>query len=116
MGNYTEAGKVADFPEGTPKKVVFDQQEIMLAKVDGKFYAVAGRCPHMNGDLSLGKLEGAVITCPRHSSQFNITDGKVVRWLKGSGLLSAIGKTLKSPRPLKTYPIKIEGDTVLIEV
>lgn len=116
MGDYRAAGKIADFPEGTSKKVVIDQQEILLAQVDGNYYAVADRCPHLKGDLSKGKLEGTVITCPRHASQFDITDGRVVRWLKGSGLVSAIGKTLKSERSLQTYPVKVEGDTVQVEV
>lgn len=116
MSNYREVGKIADFPEGTPKKVVVDKQEIFLAQVGGKVYAVADRCPHLKGDLSLGKLEGTVITCPRHSSQFDITDGHVVRWLKGSGLVSATLKTVKSHYPLQTYPVKVEGDAVLVEV
>jgi 3-phenylpropionate/trans-cinnamate dioxygenase ferredoxin subunit len=116
MGSYRVAGNTSDFPEGTPKKVVVDQQEIMLTQVGGNFYAVANRCPHMKGDLSKGKLEGTVISCPRHGSQFDITDGKVVRWLKGSGMMSAIGKTLKSEKSLQTYPVKVEGDTVLVEV
>jgi 3-phenylpropionate/trans-cinnamate dioxygenase ferredoxin subunit len=116
MGNYRVVGKIADFPEGTPNKVVVDQQEILLAQVGGKFYAIADRCAHMKGDLSKGKLEDTVITCPRHGSQFDITDGRVVRWLKGSGLASAIGKTLKPAKSLPTYPVKIEGDTVLVEV
>ena len=116
MADYRVAGNIADFPAGTPNKVVINQQEILLAQVNGNFYAVADRCPHQKGDLSKGKLEGAVITCPRHASQFDITDGRVVRWLKGSGLISAIGKTLKSEKSLQTYPVKVEGDTVLVEV
>ena len=91
-------------------------QEILLARAGGNYYATSNLCPHMNGDLSRGNLEGTVVTCPRHASRFDLKDGSVVRWLKGSGPLSALGKTLKPPRPLKTYHITIRDDSVLIEI
>ncbi len=68
------------------------------------------------GDLAAGKLEGTIITCPRHTSQFDITDGHNIRWMKGSGLAAAMGKIIKSPRPVLTYKVKIEGDAILVEV
>ena len=60
----------------------------------------------MGGKLSEGDLNGTVVTCPRHGSRFEVTDGTVVRWLKGTGLLATIGKMIKSPRPIRTYPLK----------
>jgi len=36
--------------------------------------------PHLHGDLSKGTLDGAVVTCPRHGSQFDVTDGRVLLW------------------------------------
>ena len=116
MGKYIEAGKTGEFKDGSKKKVSVGGQEILLAKVGNNYYAVSNRCPHMNGDLSAGTLEGTIITCPRHGSQFDIRDGKNVRWLKGAGLFSAVGKALKSPQPLTTYKVKVEGDTISIEV
>ena len=116
MGNYVEAGKTGEFEEGTRKKVSIQGHEILLARVGDRFYAADNLCPHMGGDLSAGKLEGTIITCPRHASRFDLRDGKVVRWLKGSGLISAVGKVLKSPKPLKTYDVKIEVDTILIKI
>ena len=44
----------------------------------------------MGGKLSQGKLEGTAVTCPRHGSQFDLTDGRVVRWLKESGLVYSV--------------------------
>ncbi len=116
MENFVKAAKTGDFQDGTKRKVTIEGQEIMLAMVGGSYYAVVNKCPHMGGNLCAGKLEGNIITCPRHGSRFDITDGNVVRWLKGSGILTAIGKVLKSPRPLKTYKVKVEGEDILIEV
>jgi 3-phenylpropionate/trans-cinnamate dioxygenase ferredoxin subunit len=116
MGNFVEAGKTGEFEDGTMKKVLAQGQEILLARVGDKYYATENRCTHLGGELSAGNLEGTVVTCPRHGSQFDLRDGKVVRWLKGTGLLSTVGKALKPSKPLKTYNIRIEGDTILIEI
>jgi 3-phenylpropionate/trans-cinnamate dioxygenase ferredoxin subunit len=116
MGKLTRLADINDLAEGTMKKYQLQDTEILIARINGKYYAVHNRCPHFGGDLSQGKLEGSIVTCPRHSSQFNLTDGNVVRWLKGSGLLSSIGKTLKSPQKLATYNIKIDGRDIMVEM
>ena len=61
-------------------------------------------------------LEGTVVTCPLHGSQFGLRNGEVVRWLKGTGLLSKIGKALKSPQSLTMYSVRIEGDAIMVEI
>jgi 3-phenylpropionate/trans-cinnamate dioxygenase ferredoxin subunit len=116
MGNFVAAGKTSEFGDGTTKKVSVQGQEILLARVGNDYYAVQSRCPHMGGDLSAGRLEGSVVTCPLHKSQFDLKDGHVVRWMKGAGLAYTIGKAIKPPRPLKMYPVKVEGEAVLVEV
>jgi 3-phenylpropionate/trans-cinnamate dioxygenase ferredoxin subunit len=109
-------GKTSEFKDGTKKKALVSGHEILLAKVGGSYYATENRCPHLGGDLSEGRLEGTVVTCPRHGSQFDLRDGNMVRWLKGPGLFSALGKALKPPKPLTTYTVKIEDDAILIEI
>jgi 3-phenylpropionate/trans-cinnamate dioxygenase ferredoxin subunit len=116
LSSFIEVAKVAELEDGTMRKVIASGHEILLAKVGDAYYAADNRCPHMSGDLSRGKLEGTVVTCPRHSSQFDLKDGSVVRWLKGSGVLSKVGALLKSPRQLATYRVTVEGDAVLVEM
>jgi 3-phenylpropionate/trans-cinnamate dioxygenase ferredoxin subunit len=116
MGTYVEAGKVGELNNGEKKKVTLQGKEIMLARVGDNYYATADRCAHMGGDLSAGKLEGKIITCPRHGSQFDITDGHNVRWMMGVGLAAALGKIIKSPRGIPTYNVKVEGDVISVEI
>ena len=116
MGNYVKAGNTGEFKDGSKKKVSVEGHEILLVRVGDVYYAISNRCAHMGGDLSTGKLEGTIITCPRHGSQFDVRDGKVIRWMKGSGLLAAAGTALKSPRPVPKYNVKVEGNTIWIEV
>jgi 3-phenylpropionate/trans-cinnamate dioxygenase ferredoxin subunit len=116
MGKLTRIAKTNDLSEGTMKKYQVEDTEILVARIEGRYYAAQNKCPHFGGDLSKGKLEGTIVTCPRHGSQFNVTDGSVVRWMKGVGLISSIGKILKSPHKLITYNTKIEEQDILVEI
>jgi len=115
MSKFTEVAKMEELKSGTMKAVIAEGREILLARVGDKYYAVDNRCPHMNGDLSKGKLEGTVVTCPVHGSQFDISNGQVVRWLKG-GLMSKVGSALKLSKALKVYNVRVEDGRVLVEV
>lgn len=114
MSDFIEIGKTGELENGTMKEVDVQGNKVLLAKVGDRYYAADGHCPHLGGKLASGKLDGTVITCPRHGSQFDLVDGRVVRWLKGSGLVSQLGKALKAPMPLRTYEVKSEGDRILI--
>ena len=115
MGKFIEIGKSGDLVEGTMGEVVVEGRKILLARTGDRYYAADNRCPHMGATLSEGNLEGVVVTCPRHGSQFDLSNGSVVRWLRISGLISRVSKALKPPRPLVTYNVKVEDDRVLIE-
>jgi 3-phenylpropionate/trans-cinnamate dioxygenase ferredoxin subunit len=97
------------------KMVIKEGREILLSRVGDKYYATDNRCPHMKGDLSQGKLEGTVVTCPLHGSQFDISNGQVVRWLKG-GLMSKLGSALKMSKALTVYNVRVEDRRVLVDV
>lgn len=116
MAKLVKVGNVNDLQDGGKKKVSIKGQEIMLARAGGSYYAIANRCPHMGGDLSMGKLEGTVITCPRHGSQFDIRDGRVIRWTNWHGIVKTLSKAIKSPRPVKTYKVEVEKENISIEV
>jgi len=116
MANFVETLKAGDLKDGQMKEVKAGGRDVLLAKVGGKFYAVENTCPHMGGKLAQGKLEGTVVTCPLHGSQFALKDGSVVRWTNWPGIVVAVTKLIRRPRAIKTYPVKIEGDKVMVEV
>ena len=88
----------------------------MLAKVDGEYYAVDNTCPHLNGVLSDGTLDGYTVTCPRHGSQFDVRNGENLRWLKGSGLAAGFAKVIKPPRSVQTYRTEVKDGKLFIEI
>jgi 3-phenylpropionate/trans-cinnamate dioxygenase ferredoxin subunit len=115
MSKIIEVAKIEELKSGTMKKVIAEGHEILLARVGDKYYAADNQCSHMKGDLSQGKLEGTVVTCPVHGSQFDISNGQVVRWLKG-GLMSKLSSALKMSKPLTVYNVKVEDGKVLVEI
>jgi 3-phenylpropionate/trans-cinnamate dioxygenase ferredoxin subunit len=116
MEEFSDVGAVGDLKPGSMKEVAVKEQAVLLARVGDKFYATEGRCPHMGGILANGKLEGNVVTCPRHGSQFDVTDGRNIRWTRYTGVAQALLKLAKSPRGLKTYAVKVEGGKIMVKV
>lgn len=116
MGKFVEVGKKDELVNGAMKEVKIEGHDILLARIADKYYAIDNRCPHLGGNLSRGRLEGTVVTCPVHGSQFDVTDGRIVRWLKGSGPLQTVSKLFKGPKPVAAYNVKAEDNKVMVEV
>ena len=59
---FADIAKVDEIPSGKIKHVEINGKEIMLANVNGKFYALDDRCGHMNALLSMGNITGNIVT------------------------------------------------------
>lgn len=114
--NPTEIGQVGDLKSGEMKKVNKMGHELLLARVGDTFYAAENRCRHMGGNLSAGKLEGTIVTCPLHGSQYDLQDGHVVRWTTWPGALVAIDQIRSRKRPLPVYPVTIDAGKIMIKL
>lgn len=95
----TQTGRVAP---GTGTVVDANGTAIALFNVGGTFHAIANACTHVGGPLGEGTLDGTTVTCPWHGSQFDVTSGQV---RKGP-----------ARRPVATYPVRVEGSDVFVEV
>jgi 3-phenylpropionate/trans-cinnamate dioxygenase ferredoxin component len=116
MGTFVPVAKTSELKDGIMKQVNVQGHDLLIAQVGSKYYATDNRCLHMGGNLSQGKLEGTVVTCPRHGSQFDLQNGGVVRWLRGSGVVSSMTKALKGDKGLATYKVKAEGGSIMVEI
>jgi 3-phenylpropionate/trans-cinnamate dioxygenase ferredoxin subunit len=114
VSEFFEAAFITEFREGTMKKIMVRGHAILLAMVKGHYYAVDTLCPHLEGDLSEGTLREATLTCPMHNSQFDMRDGHVIRWTDQTGIRLTLASQTHPPRPLKHYPVRVEGDKILI--
>lgn len=114
MARLVEVAKEGELADGAMKKVDAEGKDILLARVGEDYYAVSDKCPHLGASLSGGTLEGTVVTCPRHGSQFDLTDGHMVRWTEWSGFKQTMARTLKPPRGIDAYEVKVEGGAVIV--
>ncbi len=115
MAEFIKVCATSDVVPGTMKHFTVDGYEVLVANIDGNFFAIDNVCPHMGGDLSMGTLKGSIVTCPRHKSQFDVKDGKCVRWAQMGPVISTLVKMVKPPRPAYAYKVKVEGEAVKIE-
>ncbi len=68
-----------ELPDGRPKRVAVGTTNLMLYRHDGRVLCIANRCSHRGGPLHKGRVEGTVVRCPWHLSEFDLQDGAVVR-------------------------------------
>ncbi len=85
-------GRLPDAPGGS----------IVVMRVGGRLHAIRDECPHAGASLADGTLEGPVITCPRHGSQFDVTTGARERG--------------PSDFPIRTYRVVSDADATFVEV
>jgi len=67
---------ISDLPEGRSKVVYFQGEQVALFNAGGALYALSNRCSHANGPLADGAVRGKTITCPYHSSIFDLRSGR----------------------------------------
>ena len=92
----------SELTEGKIKKVVVGKEPVALFNVRGDIFATSNICTHEDCHLDENhRIEGDIVECTCHGSQFDIKTGKVV-------LAPAV-------EDLKTYKISVEGDEVFIE-
>ena len=78
MGKLVKVASVSEIPPESGKLVEIEGKRIAVFHVGGRYYATDDTCPHRGGPLSEGVLQGDVVTCPWHGSEFNVTTGAVL--------------------------------------
>ena len=112
-----KVAQVADLPPGAMRAVVAGLTPVLLANVDGTIYALHNLCPHLSVPLSLGKLDGCVVTCLAHGSQFDVTNGEVVTWVGRSLPLGAEQLfRLKAAKSATTYRVLVHDEDIYVLV
>ena len=114
MADYVALSTTDGFEDGTMKQVDADGHEFLIARVGDAYYISDARCPHLHGHLVKGTLDGAVVECPLHHSQFDLTDGSVVRWTDFTGAVKSVAEFARHARPLRVYGSMIDGDTIMV--
>jgi nitrite reductase/ring-hydroxylating ferredoxin subunit len=86
---------------GALTAVELDGERVAVANIAGTLYAFADACPHRQCSLADGALDGAIVTCPCHGSQFDVTTGARLRG--------------PAVRGVPTFDVRIEDAKLQIE-
>ena len=91
----------SELSPGAMKWLVVDRERVLIANVEGVFYALRDACGHRQAPLSKGTLEGYVIECPLHFATFDVRTGKLL-----SGPVA---------EDVPTYSVQVKDDTVYVK-
>jgi NADPH-dependent 2,4-dienoyl-CoA reductase/sulfur reductase-like enzyme/nitrite reductase/ring-hydroxylating ferredoxin subunit len=86
--------------EGQMKRFDLEDKPVLVARVDGQYFAVSDKCTHYGGPLHEGTLRGNTVMCPWHHACFNIRSGSRVE--------------PPALNDLPHYPLRIENGDILV--
>ena len=75
---------------------------VAIVRVDGEVFALHDVCSHEEVPLSEGEIYDHTVECWLHGSCFDVRTGKPTE--------------PPATKPVPIYPVKIEGDDVLVEL
>lgn len=104
MSETVTVCKIDELPSGEMRLVEAAGYKIGVFNVDGDLYAIEDRCSHDDGPLAEGEFDAddCTVECPRHGSLFDLKTGKP--------------KTLPAYEPVKTFPVSVDGKSVILEL
>jgi nitrite reductase/ring-hydroxylating ferredoxin subunit len=98
---WVKVARVGELASGRMKRAELNPlATVTLVNVDGEYHALAGQCSHQSFPLWAGKLLGHRLICPGHAWQFDARTGEVIAPKDGT--------------PVQTYPVRVEGDDILV--
>ncbi len=100
MAEFQTMAKASEIAPGEMKLVNVAGQDVVVANVEGTFFAFGNECTHVGGPLVEGELEGETVTCPWHATVFNVETGQAS---EGPGT-----------NAVPTYEVRLEGDEIQI--
>lgn len=100
MSEFVRACAFTELKDGGAISVVLGGDEIAIVLSGGEVYAIRDWCSHAAVPLSEGEVDGRTIECWLHGSCFDLRTGKPT--------------SMPATVPVPVYPVKIEGDDVLV--
>lgn len=89
-----------DVAEGEMKAFDADGRSIVVARDSGQLYAFENECSHRHCALDDGDLEDGQVVCACHGSAFNLETGEPTN--------------PPATEPIATYPVREEGDGIIV--
>ena len=111
---FQYASSLEDLPPNSMRGVTVASTPVLLVREGDQVYALEPRCGHMGGPLAEGTLQGHIVTCPWHGSQYDARTGHSIR---GPYRIPGVSRLLTGlAKPRTTYPARIVGAGVEVDL
>ncbi|QYD73586.1 non-heme iron oxygenase ferredoxin subunit [Paraburkholderia edwinii] len=102
MTQWLDAAAFNDIEDEDVARFDHEGRTFAIYRIEDNVFASDGLCTHEHVHLADGLVMGHVIECPKHNGRFDVRDGR----------------PLCAPvcEKLRTYPAKVEGGRIFIEV
>ena len=107
---FVEVAGVSEVPRGSMKSFSAGVWQVLVANVNGKFYASNNACPHAGWSLAQGTLNGTTITCALDVAKFDVISGKCV-----AGPRIFLFFRGKKPHDNRTFETKVEAGKIMVD-
>ena len=98
---FIKVGAVSALPPGSVTEAYVGDETYALCNLGGEIHALGGICPHAGGPIGQGALDGNLLVCPWHEWAYDCRTGE------NDG---------DPDVKVETFPVRIDGDDILIEV
>ncbi|WP_068398017.1 non-heme iron oxygenase ferredoxin subunit [Kribbia dieselivorans] len=89
-----------ELPAEGGAKAVIDGRDVAIVRTDEGVFAIDDTCTHANVSLSEGEVEGCLIECWLHGSQFDLRTGEP--------------RQLPATVPVAVHQVKVENGEVFV--
>ena len=117
MADWKAIGPHDFLADGQMTEVTVDGFTLLIARVEGRYYAVDGLCPHLHGHLANGQRAGYIVSCPRHGSAFDLRTGENIKWTPlFPPMVRKVSQVVRKPADLDNYPIRVEQGELWVQL
>jgi len=95
------AAKVSEIPNFGKKVIQVAGREVLFINIKGSIFAVENECPHRGSPRNAASVTAGYYSCPGHGYRFSLSDGSCGDHPEFT---------------LKTYPVEVSGDDILIDL
>ena len=94
--------QLSELKEGIPVKLEKSGKTICVTRIGEEVFAIDDTCSHAEASLTEGEVSGFKIECWLHGAEFDLRTGQAL--------------TLPATVALATYPVKIQANSVTVEI
>ena len=102
MTQWIDVAAQADLFEGAGIAIQPKGLDVALFSIDGEVFATDNICSHGSARLCDGYVEGYEVECPFHQGRFDVRTGAPT--------------CAPATKPVKSWPVKIEGGRVFLQL